>query len=43
LLNYLDIVLDASLTLNGTQENIGIQPSNTKVTCHVDILLHHSI
>ncbi|XP_051716682.1 integrin alpha-6 [Ctenopharyngodon idella] len=30
-LNYLDIVLDASLTLNGTQENIGIQPSNTKV------------
>ncbi|XP_048032685.1 integrin alpha-6 isoform X2 [Megalobrama amblycephala] len=30
-LNYLDIVLDASLTLNGTQGNIGIQPSNTKV------------
>ncbi|XP_077103938.1 integrin alpha-6 [Siphateles boraxobius] len=30
-LNYLDIVLDASLTLNGTQENIGIRPSNTKV------------
>ncbi|XP_067313431.1 integrin alpha-6 [Pseudorasbora parva] len=30
-LNYLDIVLDASLTLNGAQENIGIQPSHTKV------------
>ncbi|TRY56891.1 hypothetical protein DNTS_031017 [Danionella cerebrum] len=31
LLNYLDIVLDAHLTINGTQENIGIQPSYTKV------------
>ncbi|XP_051514484.1 integrin alpha-6 [Myxocyprinus asiaticus] len=30
-LNYLDIVLDASLSLNGTQENIGIRPSETKV------------
>uniref|UniRef100_A0A673GWE4 Integrin alpha-6-like n=1 Tax=Sinocyclocheilus rhinocerous TaxID=307959 RepID=A0A673GWE4_9TELE len=30
-LNYLDIVLDAFLTLNATQENIGMQPSNDKV------------
>nr|XP_055034531.1 integrin alpha-6 [Misgurnus anguillicaudatus] len=30
-LNYLDIVLDASLSLNGTTENIGIRPSKTKV------------
>ncbi|XP_058654599.1 integrin alpha-6 isoform X2 [Onychostoma macrolepis] len=30
-LNYLDIVLDAFLTLNSTQKNIGMQPSNTKV------------
>ncbi|XP_056328164.1 integrin alpha-6 isoform X1 [Danio aesculapii] len=30
-LNYLDIILNASLTLNGTQGNIGMQPSDTKV------------
>ncbi|KAI2656945.1 Integrin alpha-6 [Labeo rohita] len=30
-LNYLDIVLDAFLTLNGTLANIGMQPSDTKV------------
>ncbi|KAA0709520.1 Integrin alpha-6 VLA-6 [Triplophysa tibetana] len=30
-LNYLDIVLDASLSLNGTVRNIGIRPSETKV------------
>uniref|UniRef100_A0A8C2D0F8 Integrin, alpha 6, like n=1 Tax=Cyprinus carpio TaxID=7962 RepID=A0A8C2D0F8_CYPCA len=30
-LNYLDIVLDAFLTLNGTQENIGMQQSDAKV------------
>ncbi len=35
-LNYLDIVLDAFLTLNATQENIGMQPSNTKVKGPVD-------
>lgn len=32
-LNYLDIVLDAFLTLNGTQENIGMQQSDAKVKC----------
>uniref|UniRef100_A0A8C1TH66 Integrin, alpha 6, like n=1 Tax=Cyprinus carpio TaxID=7962 RepID=A0A8C1TH66_CYPCA len=31
-LNYLDIVLDAFLTLNGTQENIGMQQSDVKLT-----------
>ncbi|XP_043114018.1 integrin alpha-6 isoform X2 [Puntigrus tetrazona] len=30
-LNYLDIVLDAYLTLNATQKNIGMQPPDTKV------------
>ncbi|XP_026103969.1 integrin alpha-6 [Carassius auratus] len=30
-LNYLDIVLDAFLTLNGTQENIRMKQSETKV------------
>ncbi len=35
-LNYLDIVLDAFLTLNATQKNIGMQTSNTKVKCPVD-------
>ncbi|XP_073677128.1 integrin alpha-6 [Garra rufa] len=30
-LNYLDIVLDAFLTLNGTLGNIGMQPSDSKV------------